>query len=119
MYNVDTLAPSFMIGSSSFFFLQVARTTIMSRMISKFSQIQPWTAEFAALDQLKKSFTYLRTIQKILMTSWLSGERSLPFGLLVMKIDLTRVVLSYEFIKQALGECNRYSYELTTSSCII
>ena len=27
--------------------------------------------------------TYLRTIQDILMTCWLSGERSLPFGLLV------------------------------------
>ena len=27
--------------------------------------------------------TYLRTIQNILMTCWLSGERSLPFGLLV------------------------------------
>ena len=28
------------------------------------------------------NFTYLRTIQNILMTRWLSGERSLPFGLL-------------------------------------
>ena len=44
MYNVvNTLALSFLIGSSSF--LQVTRTTIKSRMSSKFSQIQPWTAE--------------------------------------------------------------------------
>ena len=48
-------------------------------MISKLGQIQPWTVELAALDQLKTYFTYLRTIKKYL----LSGERSLPFGLLV------------------------------------
>ena len=35
--------------------------------------------ELGALDQLKIFFT----IQNILMTRWLSGERSLPFGLLV------------------------------------
>ena len=33
----------------------------------------------------KISFTYLRTYSNILMTCWLSGERSLPFGLLVFK----------------------------------
>ena len=82
MFNlVNTLAPSFLIGSFSF--LQVTRTTIMSCMSSKFSQIKPWTAELDAIDLLKKSFTYLRTIKKNLMTCWLSGERSLPFGLLV------------------------------------
>ena len=32
----------------------------------------------------KISFTYLRTYSNILMTCWLSGERSLPFGLLVL-----------------------------------
>ena len=38
MYNVvNTLAPSFLIGSSSF--LQVTRTTIKSWMSSKFRQI--------------------------------------------------------------------------------
>ena len=74
MYNVlNTLVPLFLIGSSSF--LQVARTTIKFRM--------SLTVELAALDQLKKSFTYLRTIQNILMTCWLSGEQSLPFALLV------------------------------------
>ena len=78
---MNTLAPLFLIGSASF--LQVRRTTIKSLMSSKFGKIQPWTADLAALDRLKNlSFTYLRTIQNILMTCWLSGERSLPFGLL-------------------------------------
>ena len=39
-------------------------------------------AELAAHDNF--FFTNLRTIQDILMTFWLSGERSLPFGLLVL-----------------------------------
>ena len=44
MYNVvNTLAPSFLIGSSSF--LQEMRTTIKSWTSSKFKQIGPWTAE--------------------------------------------------------------------------
>ena len=84
---VNTLAPSFLIGSSSF--LQVTRTTVKSSISSKFDQIHPCTAELAALDRLKKSFTYLRTIQNILMmTSWLPGERSLPFGLRVSKSNV-------------------------------
>ena len=54
MYNVvNTLAPLFLIGSSSF--LQVRRTTVKSRMISKFDQIVLWTAELAALGRLEKS----------------------------------------------------------------
>ena len=53
MYNVvNTLAPSFLIGSASF--LQVRRTTIISRTSSNFSQIRPRTAESAALERLKK-----------------------------------------------------------------
>ena len=77
MFNVlNTPAPSFLIVSSSF--MQVIRTIIKSLMSSNFGQIQPWTVELAARDRLK--IFYLRTI---LMTCWLSGERSLPFGLLV------------------------------------
>ena len=54
MYNaVNTLAPSFLIGSTSL--LQVTRTTIKSRSSSKFNQIRPWTAELAALERLEKS----------------------------------------------------------------
>ena len=53
MYNVgNTLDPSFLIGSS--FFMQVRRTTIISRASLNFSQIRPRTAELAALERLKK-----------------------------------------------------------------
>ena len=53
-YNVvNTLALSFLIGSSSF--LQVTRTTIKSRISSKVEQIRPWSAELAALEHLEKS----------------------------------------------------------------
>ena len=50
---VTTLVPSFLIGSSSF--LQVTRTTIKSRMGSKFGQIRFWTVQLAALERLEKS----------------------------------------------------------------
>ena len=54
MYNVvNTLTPLFLIGSSSF--LQVKKTTIKSRSSSKFDQIDPWSAELAALWRLDKS----------------------------------------------------------------
>ena len=54
IYNVvNTLAPLFLIGSSSF--LTVRRTTIKSWTSSKFDQIVPWTAELAALERLEKS----------------------------------------------------------------
>ena len=44
LYNVvTTVAPSFLIGSSSY--LQVTRTSITSRTSSKFGQIGPRTAE--------------------------------------------------------------------------
>ena len=49
---MNTLAPTYLIGSSSF--LQVIRTVIRSRMSSKFGKICPWTAELAALERLKK-----------------------------------------------------------------
>ena len=50
---VSTLAPSFLIGSSSY--LQVTRTSITSRTSSKFGQIGPRTGELAALERLEKS----------------------------------------------------------------
>ena len=50
---VTTLAPSFLIGSSPF--LQTTRTLIKFWLGSKFSQIGPWTVEFAALKHLDKS----------------------------------------------------------------
>ena len=52
MYNVvNTLAPLYLIRSSSF--LQVRMTTIKSWTSSKFDQIRPWTAELAALERLE------------------------------------------------------------------
>ena len=54
MNNVVTsLAPSFLIGSSSF--LQATRKPIISRMGLKFSRIRPGTYELLALKCLEKS----------------------------------------------------------------
>ena len=75
MYNVvNTLAPLFLIGSSSF--LQVRKTTKKSWTSSKFDQIGLWTAELAALDRLEKSpYTYNGTnLVNILAPSFLMGS---------------------------------------------
>ena len=54
MYNVvTTLVLSFLTGCYSF--LEVWRTTIKTWMSLNFGQIQPRTAELAALERLKKS----------------------------------------------------------------
>ena len=50
---MNTLATSFLIGSS--FFLQVTRTTIKSRMGSNFGKIGPGTYQLAAFEHLEKS----------------------------------------------------------------
>ena len=50
---MSTLAPSFLVGSSSY--LQVTRASITSRTSSKLGQIGPRTAELAALARLEKS----------------------------------------------------------------
>ena len=50
---MTTLVSSFLIGSS--LFLQVTRTTIKSRMGSKFGKIGPGTEELAAPERLKKT----------------------------------------------------------------
>ena len=53
-YNVvNTLAPLFLIGSSSY--LQVMRTSITSRTSSKFGQIGPRTVDLASLGRMEKS----------------------------------------------------------------
>ena len=62
-----TLAPLFFIGSS---FLQVTRTTIISRMGSNFSQIRPLTVELAALECLKNHYFVL----------WLVIERLIDYN---------------------------------------
>ena len=54
MYNdVNTLAPTFSIGSSSFF--QVTRTTLKSGQSSNLREIGPRAAELAALERIKNS----------------------------------------------------------------
>ena len=50
---MTTLTPSFLICSSVF--LQVSRTTIKSRIGSKFGRIRRGTYELAALERLEKS----------------------------------------------------------------
>ena len=50
--ELAALAPSFLIRSFSF--MQVRRSTIISRTSSKFGKIRPYTAELAALERSKK-----------------------------------------------------------------
>ena len=73
---MTTLAPSFLIGSSSY--LQVMRTSITSRMSSKFGQIGSWTAELAALERLENSLlTYNgRNLVNTLAPSFLNQSSS-------------------------------------------
>ena len=74
MYNVSTLAPSFLIGSYSF--LQVTRTAIKAWMGLKFSKIELGSMELAALECLKKSpSTYNGSnVVSTLMLSFLDGS---------------------------------------------
>ena len=63
-YNlVSTLAPAFLIESSSY--LQITRTSIISQTSLNFSQILPRTAELAALERLRK--THRLIMGKILL----------------------------------------------------
>ena len=50
---VTTLAPSFLVGSSSF--LQATRKPIISQMGSKFSWIRPGTYKLPALERSEKN----------------------------------------------------------------
>ena len=50
---MNTLGPSFLIVFFSY--LQVTRTTIISRTSSNLGQIRPRNAELAALERLEKS----------------------------------------------------------------
>ena len=70
---VTTLAPSFLIGSSSF--MQATSKPIISLMGSKFSRIQPGTYE---LQQLEKSlYTYNgRNVVTTLVVSICNGSSS-------------------------------------------
>ena len=71
---VTTLAPSFLIGSSSY--LQATSKLIISRMGSKFSRIRPGTYELPALERLEKILqTYNgRNVVTTLVLSILNGS---------------------------------------------
>ena len=71
---VNTLAPTFLIGSSSFF--HVTRTVMRSQMSLKFGKIQPYSAELTALERLKKSqLTYNgKDVVNALAPSFLIGS---------------------------------------------
>ena len=73
---VTTLAPSFLIGSSSF--LQATSKLKISRMGSKFSRIGPGTYELPALERLEKSpKTYNgRNVVTAVVLSILNGSSS-------------------------------------------
>ena len=55
---VTTLAPSFLIGSSSFF--QASRKPIKYRTDSKFGRIRPGTYELPALERLENPHRLIR-----------------------------------------------------------
>ena len=72
------------------------RTTIKAYLSLNLGRIPPLTSELVALEGLKKtpynlvstlapSFLFGQWIFILVMTCWLSGERSLPFGLLVFQ----------------------------------
>ena len=73
---VTTLAPSFLIGSSSF--LHATSKPIISRMGTKFSKIRLGTYELPALEHLEKSLqTYNgRNVVTTLVLSILNGSSS-------------------------------------------
>ena len=79
---VSTLVPSFLSGSSSY--LQVKRTTIISRS-SNFGQMRPRTGELAALEHLKKiPYTYNgRNVVSTLSLSFLAHLSQRPIGELI------------------------------------
>ena len=62
-FIVATLAPSILIGSSSF--LVETRITLTSWMNLNLSQIRSWTAEFAALECLKNQFLVFWPLQHL------------------------------------------------------
>ena len=73
---VSTLAPSFLIGSSSY--LQGTRTSIISRTSLNFSQIRLRTAELAALQRLENSHRLImgENLVSTLAPSFLIGSSS-------------------------------------------
>ena len=100
MYNVvNTLAPSFLIGSS--LFLQVRRTTIISRTSLNFNQIRPRTAELPDFDGIEKfPYTYngRNLVNNTLAPSFLIGSSSF----LQVTRTYTKACISSNFGKFAM-----------------
>ena len=92
---VTTLAPSFLIGSSSF--LQATSKPIISRMGSKFRRIRRGTYELPALESLEKSpYTYNgRNVVTTLVLSILNGSSSF---LLTIRTTI-KAWMSLNFVK--------------------
>ena len=71
-------------------------------MSLKFGRIQPWTAELAALTNLKNLL--LEKYSKY-FDDLLSGERSLPFGLLVFIIVAAMCYIAHD-VQIAVSRCH-------------
>ena len=99
---VTTLAPSFLIGSSSF--LLATSKPIISRMGLIFSRIRPGTYELPALERLEKSpLTYNgRNVVTTLVLSILNGSSS--FLQATSKPIISRMGSKYSRIRQGAYE---------------
>ena len=69
----------------------------MYNLLDVFEFWLDWTTDnrviCPCLDYPQNPFTYWRTIKNCFMTYWLSGERSLPFGLLVLRIPYVKKIM--------------------------
>ena len=97
------------------------RTTIKAYLSSNLGRIPPLTSELVALERLKKtSYNLVSTLAPsflfgqwiffiLVMTCWLSGERSLHFGLLVFSISVYALNLTLFSERTTSGAIVRFS----------
>ena len=106
---MNTLAPSFLIGSS--LFSQVTRTTIKSEFGLKFGRIRPATYELAALERLEKSpKTYdERYVVTTLLPSFSYGSSSF--------LQVTRPTI-YARMSLNFGKIPSPTFELAALECL-
>ena len=106
---VSTLAPSFLIGSSSC--LQITRTSIISLTSSNFSQILPRTAELAVLERLKNPHRHNgENLVSTLVPSFLIGSSTF---LQVMRTTIKASIrpdlaLECNFLFSSARSCNHH-----------
>ena len=103
-FVVATLAPSILIGSSSY--LEVTRIAVTSRMSSNFSQIRPLTAELSALDCVKKS---IFCVVVTLASSFFSGSSSF--------LQVTRIT-KISGMSSNFGQIRPLTAELAALECL-